>query len=495
MTVPPPALLRVDSHSQQPQDGVQAVTQAVIDIAAGTPALCLSSYALQDTDAREVLLALSDSHVTRLVELDGNKLGDSSARLLKQALFNPDNFLKILDLNANLIGDRGAFALAEGVGFSRTLEQLDLSFNQLSGVGVSRIAKSLHHNVSLRSFTLNGNRVGDDGAQALADVLPVNSALRILNLRESNIGDVGARSLAQALSLPTVKLTDLALGNNKLGDAGAVAFSEMLKVNSVMKELHIDQNAMTDIGAHALADALTVNANLLMLWFVRNPISQSSVDLFAQALHKNSKLRRLGFTSKDRIRQGTIDILSELRQKRLEQDIDHAVKGHKQAEQFSQPSAYNVPVVPQADELSVRTGRGSVRQQGTRSTEILPAPPPASAYNLQEKENSSGNGNLRSVSPSAKRGRSLSPRNANAASGLAGPSEQENAVSSPSPGSSPRDSGGSRSPTPTGARTERPSDEVLQDIQFFDDQMFMLDMPPMSQVGDTGRAPDLISTF
>lgn len=482
MTVPPPALLRVDSHSQQPQDGVQAVTQAVIDIAAGTPALCLSSYALQDTDAREVLLALSDSHVTRLVELDGNKLGDSSARLLKQALFNQDNFLKILDLNANLIGDRGAFALAEGVGFSRTLEQLDLSFNQLSGVGVSHIAKSLHHNVSLRSFTLNGNRVGDDGAQALADVLPVNSALRILNLRESNIGDVGARSLAQALSLPTVKLTDIALGNNKLGDAGAVAFSEMLKVNSVMKELHIDQNAMTDIGAHALADALTVNANLLMLWFVRNPISQSSIDLFAQALHKNTKLRRLGFTSKDRIRQGTIDILSELRQKRLEQDIDHAVKGHKQAEQFSQPSAYNVPVVPQADELSVRTGRGNVRQQG--------------AYNLQEEENSSGNGNLRSVSPSAKRGRSLSPRNANAASGLAGPSEQENVVSSPSPGGSPRDSGGSRSPTPAGAPDgERPSDEVLQDIQFFDDQMFMLDMPPMSQVGNTGRAPDLISTF
>ena len=75
------------------------------------------------------------------------------------------------------------------------------------------------------------NNIGDDGAKAIAEALKVNPVLTFLNLRWNDIGDNGARAIAEALKVNAV-LTKLNLEDNNLGDAGEKAVRKAVKNRS-----------------------------------------------------------------------------------------------------------------------------------------------------------------------------------------------------------------------------------------------------------------------
>jgi len=70
-------------------------------------------------------------------------------------------------------------------------------------------------------------------------------------------------------------VTTLALGGNSIGDEGAKAIAEALKVNAVVTTLALGNNNIGNDGAKAIAEALKVNVVLtkLVLWEERNCIS------------------------------------------------------------------------------------------------------------------------------------------------------------------------------------------------------------------------------
>ena len=77
-----------------------------------------------------------------------------------------------------------------------------------------------------------GNGIGDDGAKAIAEALKVNPVLTSLDLYGNfSIGDDGARAIAEALKVNPV-LTKLDLQYNNLGDAGKQAVREAVKGRS-----------------------------------------------------------------------------------------------------------------------------------------------------------------------------------------------------------------------------------------------------------------------
>ena len=51
-------------------------------------------------------------------------------------------------------------------------------------------------------------------------------------------------------------MTKLELGNNSIGDDGAKAIAEALKVNAVLTELHLYDNNLGDAGNKAVQDAV-----------------------------------------------------------------------------------------------------------------------------------------------------------------------------------------------------------------------------------------------
>lgn len=91
------------------------------------------------------------------------------------------------------------------------------------------------------------------------------------------LGDLGARAVALAVvKFQNPVCGDLYLGNNGIGDDGAMAMSKVLMAGCPLRRLSLRDNAIGDLGAQALASALAVNSPLQELDIWNNPMSNTS---------------------------------------------------------------------------------------------------------------------------------------------------------------------------------------------------------------------------
>ena len=80
---------------------------------------------------------------------------------------------------------------------------------------------------SVRSLGIN--RIGDEGASALGEAVKVNSSLKSLDLQRNGIGDEGATAIGDALRV-NASLTRLILDfNDDINDEAAAALREVVK--------------------------------------------------------------------------------------------------------------------------------------------------------------------------------------------------------------------------------------------------------------------------
>ncbi|MGB6977541.1 MAG: hypothetical protein WBE18_08850 [Gammaproteobacteria bacterium] len=137
--------------------------------------------------------------------------------------------------------------IAELLKVNRSLQMLDLDY--VTGENIKSICEALNENSSLLNIQLNNyfcsqdapvNRltIGDDGAKAIAELLKVNSSLQEFNISYNNIGNEGAIALAEAIernsSLKTVDLR-----GNTMGEAGfkAIAYGLAWTKNASLENL------------------------------------------------------------------------------------------------------------------------------------------------------------------------------------------------------------------------------------------------------------------
>merc|ERR1712232_548203 len=83
-------------------------------------------------------------------------------------------------------------------------------------------------------------------------------------------------------------LTELYLQSNRIGDAGAKAFSDCICENSVLIDLHLGINSITDEGAKSLIDSLNHNQTLIHLYLSGNNISHDIKDRLGNILSWNA---------------------------------------------------------------------------------------------------------------------------------------------------------------------------------------------------------------
>ena len=81
-----------------------------------------------------------------------------------------------------------------------------------------------------------------------SSTLPTATPLRFPNLQALKLNNV----------LHTLVLGSL-LGGNNIGDRGAIALAEALKINVTLQELYLSDGMIGDAGAMALAEGLKVN--------------------------------------------------------------------------------------------------------------------------------------------------------------------------------------------------------------------------------------------
>ncbi|XP_004346110.1 hypothetical protein CAOG_05437 [Capsaspora owczarzaki ATCC 30864] len=150
--------------------------------------------------------------------------------------------------------------------------------------------RELYDQVKNASGTLR--QMGDVGAQAIAEALKVNTTVTGIYLWANQIGDVGAQAIAEALKVNKT-LTELYLHQNQIGVAGAQAIAEALKVNTTLKDLFLAENQIGDAGTIAIAEALKVNKTLSWLGLIDNQIGDAGAQAIAEALKVNMTLTHL----------------------------------------------------------------------------------------------------------------------------------------------------------------------------------------------------------
>jgi hypothetical protein len=149
---------------------------------------------------------------------------------------------------------------------------LDISKNCLNAEGTKLLAEALKSNqimtalnISSNTMTCDGEEFGDmSGVAALADVMPGMGALLVLSLKDNSLGtEEGGKVISEMLKGNSV-LRELDLSGNGVYPASenspkfAVALSPGLADNRALTSLNLSSNGLKAEGAKIVAEAIQV---------------------------------------------------------------------------------------------------------------------------------------------------------------------------------------------------------------------------------------------
>eukprot|EP00949_MAST-11_sp_MAST-11-sp1_P000734 g734.t1 len=161
---------------------------------------------------------------------------------------------------------------------------------------------------STGAIDISAREINDAQCRLIAYALE-NSRAHTVNLETNEIGDGGAAALAQALRM-NKNLRSLNLQDNEIESGGARKIAEALCTNEVLKVLNLGFNNIKDEGGLALAEAVACNRSLRALSLNSTECFGSAVQAaFGEACAKNAVLESL-------LMHGAVVPLMELRSKR-----------------------------------------------------------------------------------------------------------------------------------------------------------------------------------
>jgi len=143
-----------------------------------------------------------------------------------------------------------------------TVTDINVSDNQFNDAFLEVTSAALAKNAGLHTFVLSGNKFTAAGVKALVNNWTADGAvvrLQDLFLANNQLGDAGAAVLKPLLIKTEFKKIDLS--GNQIGDAGVVALAESL-ANSKVEELNLSNNQIGAAGARALKSLMESNDHL-----------------------------------------------------------------------------------------------------------------------------------------------------------------------------------------------------------------------------------------
>jgi Ran GTPase-activating protein (RanGAP) involved in mRNA processing and transport len=277
------------AHNQIGDKGADSLAEG-LEFNTSLTTINLGNNQIGDTGAQALTEMLSVNRCLTNIELDNNLFGDAGAAVLISAslarlshtmrnLRNRGDRATVLNLQNSRIGEAGLKVLAEGLKVNTTLTTLDLSSNNLKDSGAMTLAELLQITTSLTTVHLADNQIGDMGTAALNVVIASRGNLQIsgvdgaerfssalaavrrnvttsLDLQDSQVGNAGAVALGEGLKVNT-SLTSIDLQDNKIGDTGAAALAKGLMFNTSLARIDLSSNVLGNIGAKAMATVLT----------------------------------------------------------------------------------------------------------------------------------------------------------------------------------------------------------------------------------------------
>ena len=252
----------------------------------------------------------------RIVSLDFcvNKLDKKALDLLPQVVPALSR-LEVLNLSYNPIGQGGAVELMRALSHYKTpLKELKLEWTSLGEEDIQALCEVLadnhiellvidgptisimrHHIQAIRFKSLHVYPpMSVDSCTSLASLLKQYTCqLKELDISICRINIDGVVQLAAALSENKSVVEVDMWGDEDIGDVGAGAFGDLLRKNTVLRELNLSYCGITSQGCDRLAGGIRVNSTLQVLDLSYNRIEDKGVDLMLSSLQSNITLKRL----------------------------------------------------------------------------------------------------------------------------------------------------------------------------------------------------------
>ncbi|KAJ1565315.1 hypothetical protein HK096_003476, partial [Nowakowskiella sp. JEL0078] len=254
--------------------------------------LSLNGNKIGDKGAKAVSKCLNLNTVIQKLQLDSNEIQDEGIMNISESLCS-NKTLKILDLRGNKFGIEGLKSLARAVETNHTLEELDISGNNFEGEKIKLILNSLGKNSTLRSFRVVGCRIGIDGADAISDFLKSgNKSLRKLEISSNTLLDEGIMKITDSLG-KNKSILEIDLGYNDLTSHGVTKIADSLTKNNTLKSLILTKNHIGFDGIEYLSKPLVSSNTLQSLFIGYNFIGYKGMEVLAKVLELNTSLQIL----------------------------------------------------------------------------------------------------------------------------------------------------------------------------------------------------------
>ena len=189
--------------------------------------------------------------------------GDLLPSIMKCPLSN--TILNTLDMSGSTLSDEAAMCLRLLLQQSvLKLRELEISQCDITSEGAVQLARGLTCSQWLTVLNMWRNRIGDTGAAALGDMLKYNTSLQKLDIGECSITSQGAVEIAAGLTENST-LHVLNISRNEIGVAGAEAMARMLMQNRALQVLTLSCDETLGEGVDVLLSSLHENTTLRLL--------------------------------------------------------------------------------------------------------------------------------------------------------------------------------------------------------------------------------------
>ncbi|KAL0238188.1 hypothetical protein GEMRC1_012661 [Eukaryota sp. GEM-RC1] len=189
-------------------------------------------------------------------------------------------------------------------------KELVIDWNELSSKLKNCYDEMVRNEVS--TIYLDNNSIGNEGAIAIAEALKVNSSVSTINLYNNSIGPEGAIAIAESLKVNS-SVSEIYLWDNSIGNEGAIAIAEALKVNSSVSTINLQNNSIGPEGAIAIAEALKVNSSVSTINLYNNSIGPEGAIAIAESLKVNSSVSEIYLWDNSIGNEGAIAIAEALK--------------------------------------------------------------------------------------------------------------------------------------------------------------------------------------
>lgn len=307
------SILRLDGNSLGP-DGVGILAPALQAESCALAELSLGHNGIGADGIEALATPVATSTSLRLLDLSANSIGDRGLRTLAQAFLEspppastappgipPDDAaaafggLSELTLSRNGLSSDSAPYLARGLANRPHLCTLRLHRNELSNAGAITLAQalSLGAGCGLTDIVLSENGIGDDGAAAFGEALAsAKCRLTRLDLAHNEVGERGGCALAAGLSAGGAPLQVLRLMWNKLPDGAGIALGHALGAARHLRSLHLQHNGLSQLAGAALTGGVEASAHLMQLGVEGNSLAYSTTIRIEELLAAKRKQER-----------------------------------------------------------------------------------------------------------------------------------------------------------------------------------------------------------